>query len=170
MQGAEDQMAGHRRFHGQGNGFQITHLADHDDIRVFAQGSTQGRGKAVGMCADFPVVDDTFLAVMDKFDGILNGQNMIFADFIAFIDNRPPRVVDLPEPVGPVTSTSPLGRCARRGYNRRQTKLFNGHYLAGDFPENGTDAVFLLEIIAAIPGKPGNFITEINIAGFLESV
>ena len=46
-------------------------------------------------------------------------------------------VVDLPEPVGPVTSTSPCCRWARLSIGRRQVELLERHDRLGDEAEDG---------------------------------
>ncbi len=87
MQGTKHQMTGHGCLHGKGNGFKITHLTNHDNIRILTQGSAQGSGKTLGMSADLTMVDYTALALMDKLDGILNCQDMIAPGSVCLIYN-----------------------------------------------------------------------------------
>ena len=160
---AKHQMAGHGRLHSQGNGLEIPHLTNHDDIRILTQSPAQGRGKALGVGADLPVVDDTFLTLMDKLDGIFDGQDVVLAVFVAFIDNRR-QGRRFTRTGRPGHQHQSFGQMGQTGDNRRQAELFDGHNLAGNFPKNRADPIFLLEKIAAVAGQPGNFIAEINIS------
>ena len=61
-------------------------------------------------------------------------------------------VVDLPEPVGPVTSTSPRGRSAKLGHHRRQPQRLERHDLERDQAEGGADGAALEVSVDAEPG------------------
>ena len=58
-------------------------------------------------------------------------------------------VVDLPLPVGPVTSTRPRGRSASVGEDRRQAELAEAPDLLGNQPVDGADRAALVEDVAA---------------------
>ena len=58
-------------------------------------------------------------------------------------------VVDLPLPVGPVTSTRPRGRSASVGEHRRQAELVEAADLLGNQPVDGADRAALVEHVAA---------------------
>ena len=61
----------------------------------------------MGVESNFPLSNDGFLVPVDKFDGVFDGDDV--ADSVALRDSRPCRskVVDLPDPVAPTTSTNP---------------------------------------------------------------
>jgi hypothetical protein len=61
---------GCRRRQGELNGFQVTHFADQNNVRVFAQRRTQGVGERLGVRPKLTLVDQTFFRLMDEFDGI----------------------------------------------------------------------------------------------------
>jgi len=61
--------------------------------------------------ADLPLIDDAALALVNKLDRIFDGDDVIFALRLA-TSMMEARVVDLPLPVGPVTSTIPRGSMA----------------------------------------------------------
>ena len=82
-------------------------------------------------------------------------------------------VVDLPEPVGPVTTTSP--RCSIANFlstgRQRRIEFFEvleGKHAAGNLAEHGGDAVFLVEEVDAEARNVRNFVAEVHVAGFLE--
>ena len=58
-------------------------------------------------------------------------------------------VVDLPEPVGPVTSTRPLLEVRERRDRRRQAQLLEREDLLGDHAEHRAGAVLLDEVVGA---------------------
>ena len=45
MQGGQHQVAGQRRLDGDTRGFQVTHFADHDHIRILTNDGAQGAGE-----------------------------------------------------------------------------------------------------------------------------
>ncbi len=87
MQRAEYQMPGRRCLYRQGDGFEVSHLADEDNVRIFPEGPPQSRTKRDGVEADFSMVDDTALTLVDKFDRIFNGQDMIFPVTVRIVDH-----------------------------------------------------------------------------------
>jgi hypothetical protein len=61
------------------------------------------------MQSDLTLGDQALLALMDELDGILDCEDVVGPGPVDR-STRAARVVDLPEPVGPVTSTRPLVR------------------------------------------------------------
>ena len=82
-------------------------------------------------------------------------------------------VVDLPEPVGPVTTTRPL--CSMQNFFSTAgsgasnfSKSSKERTLLGIWRNTARDAVLLVEEIGAETGDVGNFVAEIHVAGFFE--
>ena len=73
-------------------------------------------------------------------------------------------VVDLPEPVGPVTRTRPERRWPNSLTTVRDAELLEGGDLGRDEPENGAVTVGLLEEIAAEPRVLIHLVGEVEIA------
>ena len=78
MKGAKNQMARGSGFQSQLNGFQIPHFTNEYDIRVFPQSTAQGRFEPFCVHSHFPVIHNTALAFMNKFNWVFNGNNMAF--------------------------------------------------------------------------------------------
>ena len=68
----------------------------------------QRGGEALGVGPDLALVDDRLLVPVDELDRVLDRHDVHGALWL-ISSIMAARVVDLPEPVGPVTSTSPRG-------------------------------------------------------------
>ena len=79
VQGAQQQVAGFRRGDGGGNGLDITHFTQHDDVRRLAQGRAQGAGKGGSISGHFALADQALLVGMQVFDRIFDGDDMAAA-------------------------------------------------------------------------------------------
>ena len=78
----------------------------------------------------FALIYQTLLALVLKFNRVLDLENMpIFTSFLPLIITA--KVVALPEPVGPVTSTRPRGQVAMSLKMRGQFNYFSEKILVG---------------------------------------
>ena len=66
MQGAQDLVAGERRFHGDIGRFVVSNFTHHHDVRVLAQDRTQGRGKIESDLAAHRNLIDAGQLVLDR--------------------------------------------------------------------------------------------------------
>ena len=77
--------------------------------------------KLVGVVAHLALREDAALFVVHELDRVLDGDDVLVVGVVDAVDDAA-SVVDLPEPVGPVTSTRPLrdgrGARSRRGSSR----------------------------------------------------
>ena len=87
MQGTEHQVAGLSGGDRQLNGFQVTHFAHQDHIRIFPQGCPQGIGKTAGVVIELALVHHTLHRSIGEFDRILNRENMFSTVFIDVVEN-----------------------------------------------------------------------------------
>ena len=78
------------------------------------------------------------------------------------------RVVDLPLPVAPVTSTNPFSWLARVRQIGGQVKLFGVGYLGGEYPEGQADAAPLVGGIDPEAGHAGKAVREVQLLALLE--
>ena len=76
VQRGKHQVAGLGRGDGRGDGLQVAHLADQDDVRVLAQGGPQGVGETRGVGADLALVDDALLVLVEELDRVLDGDDV----------------------------------------------------------------------------------------------
>ena len=85
MQGGEDEVSGlgscHRRFHGR----RVAHFADQDDIRVFTQYRAEACLVALGVGADFALVDDAFVHRIDVLNRIFERDDVFLPGMVDFI-------------------------------------------------------------------------------------
>ena len=77
-------------------------------------------------------------------------------------------VVDLPEPVGPVTRTRPRGFIASSRSDGRQPELLERPQLLRDVPERGRERVALEVDVHAKARETGNAVREVELAVDLE--
>ena len=110
MQSGEDEVAGLGGGDGDRGRLEVTQLADEDDVRVLAQDGA-ARRRSVGVDADLALVDHAGAVRVQVLDRVLDRDDVAVRVLFA-TSSRLASVVDLPEPVGPVTRTSPRGRWA----------------------------------------------------------
>ena len=87
MQGGEYQVSRFGSSHSNGNGLKIPHLTKQDDVRTLAQGSAQSSKVALGIGADFTLAYDTFLVTVEKFQWILQSDDMLLLCTIDFVND-----------------------------------------------------------------------------------
>ncbi|SKN50460.1 Uncharacterised protein [Mycobacteroides abscessus subsp. massiliense] len=116
MQRAENQVTGFGGGQGEGDGFRVAHLTDQNHVWVFAQGGTQGVGKAVGVLMQLALVDERLFALVDELNRVFDGQNVGRLGFVDVVDHCRQR--------GGFTRTG------RAGYQDQPARIF------GNFLEN----------------------------------
>ena len=79
-------------------------------------------------------------------------------------------VVDLPQPVGPVTRTRPRGQHGELLEHRRQPELLGRQDVVRNLAEDRADPVLLHEEVGAEAGQARDLVAEIDVAGFLEDL
>ena len=79
-------------------------------------------------------------------------------------------VVDLPEPVGPVTSTIPRGFLANAADDRRQAERLDRHRLGRDQAEGGADGAALEVGVDAVAADAGDRVGEVELPVGLEAL
>ena len=70
------------------HGLAVADLADQNHVRRLAQGIGQRVFVAVGVHADFTLIDDGFFVMVDEFDRVFDGDYMSGAAAVADIDQR----------------------------------------------------------------------------------
>ena len=76
MHGGQAQVSGLRIGNRRRHGFAVPYLANQNNVRSLAQCVFQGHLQRLRIGADFALVDHGFLVGKDKFDGVLNRQDM----------------------------------------------------------------------------------------------
>ena len=79
MQTGEDKVSGLRSGHSRLDRLMVTHLTEQDDIRALAQRCTQCRQIIIRIGCDFALTDNTFFIVVQEFQRILQGDDVILA-------------------------------------------------------------------------------------------
>jgi hypothetical protein len=88
MQRPQDQMPCLGQGDGQLNRFQVTHLANQDDVRRLPEHATQGLRKRMGIAADLALVDDTLPVRVHVLNRILDRNHVYGTRTIDMVDHR----------------------------------------------------------------------------------
>src|SRR5271156_2356151 len=87
VQRGEGQVAGFSDAQSGFDGFQVAHFADEDDVGIFAQGGAQGIRKRMRVRVYFALVDQAFFVVVQEFDGVFDGDHVLFMLVIDFVEH-----------------------------------------------------------------------------------
>ena len=87
VQRAEHQVTGFGRRHGQADGFQVSHFANQNRVRVFTQRGLQRCRERQRHGADFALVDQAFLGLVHEFDGVFHRQDMAVLGLVEVVDH-----------------------------------------------------------------------------------
>ncbi len=119
------------------------------------------------MRAHLPVVHDTVLACMNKFDRVFHRNDMVFSVSVGLIDNRGQRG-GFARPGGTGYQHQSPGEIRQSGDHGRKTQLLCCGNIGGYFTKYRGNPIFLHEIIDPVTGHPGNFIPEVHISGLFK--
>ena len=82
------QMAGFCDSQGHLDRFEVTHFADQHDVRILAKCGSESGAERMCVGGDLTLIDDTILVIVEKFDRVLDRQNMIVAVDVDLVDHR----------------------------------------------------------------------------------
>src|SRR5712691_8758475 len=119
------------------------------------------------MHADLAMIHKTFLALVDELDWIFYCNNMVLSSPVRIVND---------------CGQSRRLAAARRARNkdhafvqgrelfhdRRKAKLFSREHLGWNLPENRRRSVFLVEKVRTVTCFSRNFITKVDVTGFLK--
>ena len=157
VQGAEHQVAGFGGGQRQADRLQVAHLADQDARPGLRAAPSAARWRSDSVCG--PISRWLIRHFFDSWTNSI-GSSMVRMwpySFSLMWLTIAASVVDLPEPVGPVTSTRPRG--CQRAARRRSSgafELFEREHLRRNRPEHGAGAAVLDEGVDAEARQVGN--------------
>src|SRR5277367_709384 len=167
VQGGQHQVAGFGGQDGGGDGFQVAHFADQDDVRVLAQCSAQRGGEGRGVHFHFALVDETFFIAVQIFDRVFDGDDVLGAQRIDAVNHGGERR-GFAGTGGAGSENQATLLFANRGENARQLELFDGANFCGDDAQNHADVAALLENVDAETAQAGDAVRHVEFGGFLE--
>ena len=88
VQGAEDEVAGLRRGERNGDGFQVAHLTNEDDVRVLTQCVLESTLEGQRVLADLALVNHAVAVRVNEFDRVLNREDVAVPRAVGLIDDR----------------------------------------------------------------------------------
>jgi hypothetical protein len=108
---AEHEVAGLRGGEGQADGLEVSHLADQDDVGIFAKRRPERRGERLRVGADLRWFTKH---PFERWTNSIGSSSVMMCFFCVALTRSimAASVVNLPEPVGPVTRTRPFSRSA----------------------------------------------------------
>ena len=69
------------------DGLEVTHFADEDHVRVLAQRHLERLGETVRVAAHFALVDHATLVLVQKFNRVFDGQDMLVPFLVDLVDH-----------------------------------------------------------------------------------
>ena len=148
VQRAENEVARFRCSQRQPDRFEIAHLADQDDVRIFTQRCAQRVGERKRVRADFTLVDQALFRIVDELDRVFDGQDVTVQIGVDVIDHR--------------GECGRLAGARRPGYQHeaarrladvlkitRKSEVLERQHLGGNRPEHDACAAILNEAIHA---------------------
>jgi hypothetical protein len=119
VQRRNDEVAGFGRRDGRRHRLRVSDFADHDDIRGLAHRRAKPGGPRPRVQADFPLIHHGEFVGESEFDGVFERDDVRIARRVDALHERREPSCDLPDPVTPVTSTSPRSAAANDSKARR---------------------------------------------------
>jgi len=167
VQGPEYQVSGFGGCQRQPDGFQIAHFADEDDVRVLTQCGTQRLGKTQGVAMDLALVDQTLLRLMDEFDRVFDGEDMVVLGVVEVIEHRRQggRFTRAGRAGNQHQATRHVGDLAE---HLAHSQVFHGQHLGRNGPEHRTGAAVLVERVDPETRHAGDFEREVGFEKLLE--
>src|SRR6202050_404749 len=167
VQGGQNQVAGFGCENGGGDGFQVAHFADEDDVRVLAKCSAQRGVEGRSVHFHFALIDKTLFIAVQIFDRVFDGDDVLGAQRIDAINHRGER--------GGFAGTGGAGGenqaallFANRGEDAWQLEFFDVANFCGDNAQNHADVAALLEDVDAEAAEAGDAVGHVEFGGFFE--
>ena len=167
VQGGENQVAGLGGQEGGGNGFEVAHFADEDDVGVLTKSGAESGGEVSGVHFDFALVDEAALVAVQKLDGVLDGDEVVGAVGVDAVNHGGKR--------GGLTGTGGAGDkdkaallFANFSDDTGEIELFDGANLRGNDAENHADVAALLKNVDAEAAKAGDAVSHVEFSSLLE--
>ncbi len=167
MQGAEDHVAGFGGMERGGDGFQIAHFADQDDVGVLAEAGAQSAAKGRGIDFHLALIDEAFLVAMQEFDGVFDGDDVLGTRRVDAVDHGRKR--------GGLARAGDAGdqHQAARFFadalgDGGKKELFKSANLGGNDAEHDADIAALLKDVDAEASETGGAVGQIDFGALLE--
>ena len=87
VQRGEREVAGLRDRQRRLDGLDVAHLADEHDVGVLPEKVPQRLREAVGVASDLALVDEAVFVLVDEFDGILDGHDVVVLGCVDVVDH-----------------------------------------------------------------------------------
>ena len=168
VQCGQHQMAGLGGGERRGDGLEVSHLTDEDDIRVLTEGAAQGGGEGHGVPAGLPLMDQRLFPFIDILHRVLDGDDV---HRFCLVD-----VFDHGRQGGGFTTASGAGDehkspglLGQLVELWRQVQLLQGRYVAVEQTDGGRHLTLLAEDIDPLATAVGGTQGEIDVIAFVKA-
>src|SRR3989344_1438421 len=167
VQSAEYQVTGFRCGQGQADGFQVTHLADQDDIRVFPQRRAQGFGEAAGVAVHLTLVDQALFRLVNELDWVFDGEDVVVLVAVYIVEDRRQggRLARTGWPGHQHQAARHIGNLAE---DLAHAEVFHTQHFRRNGPEYRARTTVLVEGVNPETRHAGYFEGEVGLEEFLE--
>ena len=149
--------------------FEITELADEDDVGIFAQRSAERALEGTGVHTDLPLRDDALLVRVHELDRILDRDDVIGARPVDEVDQRAERR-GLAGAGGARDEDESLVQLTEALHFGRDAHLLDRDDRRRNLAEDGGGSVAVLECVRPKASDAGNLVGVIGVVGFREFV
>src|SRR5208283_3451273 len=115
----------------------------------------------------FTVVDNAALALVNKFNGVLHCNYVVFPHLVGVIDDRGQRC-GFPASSRACNQYQSLLQHRKLLAYRRKAELLNAQYVTRNLSEDCCHSVFLTKKIGTVACKSRYFITEVDVTGLFK--
>jgi hypothetical protein len=166
---SENEVAGCCGSQRQFDGFKIAHFPDENNVRVFAQGTAQSGTERLRVQSDFAMIYQASLALVHEFDRVLDSDDVILSRLVRVVhDRRKSR--GLPAARWTRDEDESFMKLCELLHDRRQAQLFGSEDSRGDLPEDGSNAVLLVEEVRTEPGHARDLIAKVHVPGLFKDL
>ena len=167
MQGRENHMPGFRRVQRRPNGFHVTHFAHQNHVRILTQRCPQRRRKTRRIHLHLALVHISLLIAMQKFNRILNRNNMFRPRRVHPINHRRQRS-RFTRPGHPRDQHQPARHLANLLNHLGQIKLIQRPNLSRNDAQHQPHIPPLLKHVHTKPPQASNAVRHVDFRDFFE--
>src|SRR5690348_6125955 len=167
MQSRENEVAGFGGEERGGNGFEVAHFADEDDVRILTKGGAKSSGERGSVDFNFALNDEPFFGTMQIFDRVFDGDDVLEPQRIDAVNHGGER--------GGLTGTGGSRNeheatllFANLVDGTGKIEFLDGANFGWNDAEDDADVAALLENVDADTAKSGDAVSHVELGSLFE--